>query len=71
MEATVETYGTYGLMDRIPFQGKTDMMILYESLKPEGISENKIKSSIDILKKNYFSILQRLIQQYKILEIYT
>ena len=66
MEATVETYGTSGLMDRIPFQGKTDMIILYESLKPEGISENKIKSSIDILKKNYFSILQRLIQQYNV-----
>jgi phosphoglycolate phosphatase len=63
MEATIETYGTAGLMDSIPFQGKTDMLILYESLKPDGFSEDQIKSRIKILKKNYFSILQRLIQQ--------
>ena len=66
MEATVETYGTAGQMDSIPFQGKTDMLILYESLKPEGISEDEIKSRINTLKKNYLSNLQRLIQQYTV-----
>ena len=51
MAATAETYGTCGLMDTIPFQGKTDMLILYESLKPAGFSEEDIKSKLEVLKQ--------------------
>lgn len=66
MSATIDTYGTCGLMDTIPFQGKTDMLILYESLMPTGFSEKDIKSKLDLLKRNYFAALQRLIQEYDV-----
>ena len=54
MLATRETFGTTGDMENNSFQGKTDLMILYESLKPDGIGESDIHDKFEILIAHIF-----------------
>lgn len=53
----MEVFGTVGKMNAVDFQGKTDPLILRESLGVMGFSEDDINRSIDELKKRYFSHL--------------
>ncbi len=63
MEATRDVFGTSGSMDGLNFQGKTDHIILRESLLAHGISEDQINSGLTKLKNRYFSHLRENIHQ--------
>jgi phosphoglycolate phosphatase-like HAD superfamily hydrolase len=62
MEATRETFGTWGRMKMINIQGKTDPLILRESLEGMGLSENDIIQKTPGLKELYFKLLPELMQ---------
>lgn len=59
-------FGTIGAMEHVNFQGKTDMLILNESLLGAGITEKELNNGIDILKKKYFSYLEARIRENEI-----
>ncbi len=61
--ATEETFGTSGVMDSVHFQGKTDPLIVYESLIPVGISRETIDKKLELLKQKHFSFLDRYIRE--------
>jgi phosphoglycolate phosphatase-like HAD superfamily hydrolase len=64
IKATLDVFGTIGRMDKIDFQGKTDPLILKESLSIMGFSEQDIEDKSDMLKEKYFSYLQNYIKTY-------
>jgi len=63
LQAVEKTFGTIGLMKELNFQGKTDLLILKESLEPAGISMTEITMKISQLQNLYFELLMPLIQE--------
>lgn len=63
LQATREVYGSSGSMEKINFQGKTDQLILRESLLNEGFTLNELEQNLDQFKERYFSILGKLIKR--------
>jgi len=55
-----------GRMEKINFQGKTDPIILHESLSIMGYDEEKINNSIKPLKDKYFRYLDENIHKYEV-----
>jgi len=66
MEASIEVFGTIGRMERVNFQGKTDPIILQESLSIMGYDRVKIEKNIGALKERYFSHLKENIRKYEV-----
>jgi phosphoglycolate phosphatase-like HAD superfamily hydrolase len=64
--AAVEIFGTSGLMDQVNFQGKTDPLILYESLAPAGISEQEVNRKLGPLKEAYLAFLEKNIREAEV-----
>jgi phosphoglycolate phosphatase-like HAD superfamily hydrolase len=62
MEAARETYGTFGTMDRFDFQGRTDPIIIRESLPGAGLDEAAIARGLPRMKERYFELLARNIE---------
>jgi phosphoglycolate phosphatase len=58
IRACEEVFGTAGNMDTLDFQGKTDPLILQESLGIMGFDENDIDRNIEALKARYFHHLR-------------
>ena len=58
IQACEEVFGTSGAMDTVDFQGKTDPLILRESLEVMGFSEDHIGRNIEALKARYFHYLK-------------
>ncbi len=56
--ACEEVFGTVGRMDAVDFQGKTDPLILLESLNVMGFGEEEIHRNLDALKERYFHHLE-------------
>jgi len=54
-------------MEKIDFQGKTDPVILIESLELMGFSEADIKEKSGLLKERYFFHLEENILKYEVL----
>lgn len=67
IQATKEIFGTVGRMERIDFQGKTDPVILRESLHIMGFSEDEIMNKIEPLKQRYFVHLSENIHNYEVI----
>ncbi|MGB4267843.1 MAG: HAD hydrolase-like protein [Spirochaetota bacterium] len=63
VKAAIEVYGTAGNMDTVNFQGKTDPLILMQSLMPHGISEQTIFERIEHFKNKYISYLYNAMPQ--------
>ena len=57
-KATRETFGTVGNMYKVDFQGKTDPIILKESLSTMGIDNLDIQQKTEQLKSRYFKYLK-------------
>jgi phosphoglycolate phosphatase len=53
-----EVFGTIGKMETVDFQGKTDPVILRESLGIMGYGDDDIARNIEELKRLYFSYLR-------------
>lgn len=66
MQASHDVFGTAGRMERIDFQGKTDPVILHESLSIMGYDEEKIQESIGALKQKYFQYLGENIRRFDV-----
>lgn len=62
IRACEEIFGTVGTMEAVDFQGKTDPLILLESLRGMGYGEEEIKRNLDPLKQRYFHHLEINIQ---------
>lgn len=62
VQATLEVFGTIGRMKKVDFQGKTDPVILNESLGIMGLDEETIQNSTGRLKELYFRYLEEFIQ---------
>ena len=58
VKATLDTFGTIGKMEKVDFQGKTDPLILKESLSIMGFSDKDIEEKSGLLKDKYFYYLQ-------------
>ncbi|MBP7735175.1 MAG: HAD hydrolase-like protein [Spirochaetes bacterium] len=58
IEACMEVFGTIGTMHAVDFQGKTDPLILLESLAIMGFKEEDIHRNIEELKSRYFHHLR-------------
>lgn len=58
IEACMEVFGTVGTMHAVDFQGKTDPLILLESLAIMGFREEDIHRNIEELKSRYFHHLK-------------
>ncbi len=54
-------------MERIDFQGKTDPVILNESLHMMGFSEDDIRNKTSLLKQRYFDYLSENIYNYDVI----
>jgi len=59
IQACQEVFGTVGTMHAVDFQGKTDPLILLESLGIMGYREEDIRRNIEELKNRYFGHLRR------------
>ncbi len=66
IKSTMDVFGTIGHMERLNFQGKTDPLILYESLKHMGFDEKTIDNNTDKLKEKYFEYLRETIFEYEV-----
>ncbi len=66
LKATLEIFGTTGKMEKIDFQGKTDPLILKESLFMMGFSEKDIEDKSDLLKEKYFIYLREKIKTHDV-----
>jgi len=53
-------------MEMVDFQGKTDPLILIESLRMMGFSEDDIRNKSEDLKEKYFSYLEEEIYDNKV-----
>jgi len=60
--ATKEVFGTIGRMERVSFHGKTDPLILRESLLGMGFEPENVQRKIPALKQKYFSHLDTLLK---------
>ena len=58
IKATIETFGTAGEMEKVDFQGKTDPIILKESLNTMGFNSMDIHEKTNELKTKYFKYLR-------------
>lgn len=58
INACREVFGTVGRMEAVDFQGKTDPLILRESLGIMGFADGDIDTNIDLLKERYFHHLR-------------
>ncbi len=58
VKAAIEVYGTSGDMDTVNFQGRTDPLILMQSLMPHGITQETIFERIEDFKSLYFQYLE-------------
>jgi len=67
IKATKETFGTIGRMEKIDFQGKTDPVILIESLEMMGFSHAEIESKSADLKERYFFHLGENIHRFDVI----
>ena len=67
IQATKEVFGTIGRMEKIDFQGKTDPVILKESLEIMGFSHSDIEEKSDLLKQRYFVHLEENIRKYEVI----
>jgi phosphoglycolate phosphatase-like HAD superfamily hydrolase len=67
IQACLDVFGTIGKMEMVDFQGKTDPLILTESLSAMGFSDEIIKNRTEELKEKYFSHLEENIIKYDIL----
>lgn len=63
VQAAIAVYGTAGDMDTVDFQGKTDPLILIQSLTPHGINQNTIFERMEDYKTLYFDLLQQTMPQ--------
>ncbi len=61
VQAATQVYGTAGDMESVNFQGRTDPLILMESLIPHGINEETIFAHIEDFKQRYFLYLKNAI----------
>jgi phosphoglycolate phosphatase len=66
IKATLDVFGTIGRMDIIDFQGKTDPVILRESLSIMGFSEKDIEDKSGLLKEKYFYYLEESIRTHEV-----
>lgn len=66
IQATKETFGTIGRMEKIDFQGKTDPVILIESLEMMGFSHSDIGEKSGDLKARYFVHLEENIHKFEV-----
>jgi len=66
IKGTLDIFGTIGRMEKIDFQGKTDPVILKESLSIMGFSDKDIEEKSDLLKEKYFFYLQENIKTYEV-----
>jgi phosphoglycolate phosphatase-like HAD superfamily hydrolase len=64
--ACADVFGTIGRMADINFQGKTDPLILYESLVPVGFSRETIDSRLGALRERYTGYLSSLINDHEV-----
>ncbi|HPF08066.1 MAG TPA: HAD family hydrolase, partial [Spirochaetota bacterium] len=67
IQATKEVFGTIGRMEKLDFQGKTDPVILNESLHMMGFSGEDILEKTETLKQRYFSFLNENIHKYEVI----
>lgn len=67
IQATKEVFGTIGRMEKLDFQGKTDPVILNESLHMMGFTEEDIRDKTDLLKQRYFDHLSENIHNYEVI----
>ncbi len=67
IQATKEVFGTIGRMEKPDFQGKTDPVILLESLEIMGFSHSDIEEKSDLLKERYFVHLAENIHKYEVI----
>lgn len=67
VQATKEIFGTIGRMEKIDFQGKTDPVILKESLEIMGFSHADVEEKSDALKERYFIHLAGNIHRYEVI----
>ncbi len=67
IQATKEVFGTIGRMEKLDFQGKTDPVILNESLHMMGFSEEDIRDKTDLLKQKYFDHLSENIHNFEVI----
>lgn len=66
IKATIDVFGTIGRMEKVDFQGKTDPLILKESLSIMGFSEKDIEDKSELLKEKYFTYLREFIKTYDV-----
>jgi phosphoglycolate phosphatase-like HAD superfamily hydrolase len=66
IQATLDIFGTIGRMEKVDFQGKTDPLILKESLSIMGFSDKDIEEKSDLLKEKYFFYLQENVKTYEV-----
>jgi len=59
VRACREVFGTVGMMQYVDFQGKTDPLILRESLSTMGFDDVDIERNTDALKERYFRHLAK------------
>jgi len=64
IQACLDIFGTIGKMEVVDFQGKTDPLILTESLSAMGFSDDIIRNGTGKLKEKYFSHLRENIIKY-------
>ncbi len=67
IKATLDVFGTIGRMEKIDFQGKTDPVILKESLAIMGFTERDIDEKSGPLKEKYFLYLQENVKTYDVI----
>ena len=67
IEATKEVFGTVGRMEKLDFQGKTDPVILQESLQIMGYKQEDIEKNLKNLKERYFYYLGENIHKYEVI----
>ncbi len=58
VRACLDVFGTIGAIRRVDFQGKTDPLILRESLEVMGFSRESIREKTPALKERYFGYLE-------------
>lgn len=63
VSATREVFGSIGRMERISFHGKTDPLILRESLAGMGFDPDDIRNRIPDLKEKYFTYLEMFLRK--------
>lgn len=62
--AVEEVFGSAGKMERVDFQGKTDPLILRESLESMGFTVEDIAEKTGLLKERYFFHLENNMKIY-------